>query len=91
VVIDASLSIEEQQAQMRRLCWHRWRAQRRRGFVNGRFEYYGETAGFPEVDLGELKGKLIVIEGTDGVRTVDSHGLLKQWLEHNGHACSIPA
>jgi len=52
----------------------------------GRFEYYGETAGFPEVDLGELKGKLIVIEGTDGVGRSTHTGLLKQWLEHNGHA-----
>jgi dTMP kinase len=52
----------------------------------GRFEYYGETAGFPEVDLAELKGKLIVIEGTDGVGRSTHTGLLKQWLEHNGHA-----
>jgi len=51
----------------------------------GRFEYYGER-GFPEVDLGELKGKLIVIEGTDGVGRSTHTGLLKQWLENNGHA-----
>jgi len=51
----------------------------------GRFGYYGE-AGFPEVDLEELKGKLIVIEGTDGVGRSTHTGLLKQWLENNGHA-----
>ena len=51
----------------------------------GRFEYYGEK-GFPEVDLSELKWKLIVIEGTDGVGRSTHTGLLKQWLENNGHA-----
>src|SRR5438874_13333198 len=51
----------------------------------GRFEYYGEK-GFPDIDLGELKGKLIVIEGTDGVGRSTHIGLLKQWLENNGHA-----
>ena len=51
----------------------------------GRFEYYGEK-GFPGVDLSELKGKLIVIEGTDGVGRSTHTGLLKQWLENNGHA-----
>jgi dTMP kinase len=50
-----------------------------------RFEYYGKK-GFPEVDLNELKGKLIVIEGTDGVGRSTHIGLLKQWLENNGHA-----
>src|SRR5215471_17696984 len=51
----------------------------------GRFEYYGQK-GFPGVDLSELKGKLIVIEGTDGVGRSTHTGLLKQWLENNGHA-----
>jgi dTMP kinase len=51
----------------------------------GRFEFYGEK-GFPGVDLSELKGKLIVIEGTDGVGRSTHTGLLKQWLENNGHA-----
>src|SRR4030095_8147842 len=51
----------------------------------GRFEYYGEK-GFPGVELAELKGKLIVIEGTDGVGRSTHTGLLKQWLENNGHA-----
>jgi dTMP kinase len=50
-----------------------------------RFEYYGKK-GFPKVNLDELKGKLIVIEGTDGVGRSTHIGLLKQWLENNGHA-----
>ena len=50
-----------------------------------RFEYYGKK-GLPKVDLAELKGKLIVIEGTDGVGRSTHIGLLKQWLENNGHA-----
>ena len=31
----------------------------------GRFSFFGE--GLPGIDLDELKGKLIVLEGTDGV------------------------
>ena len=50
-----------------------------------RFEYYGKK-GLPKVNLEELKGKLIVIEGTDGVGRSTHIGLLKQWLENNGHA-----
>jgi len=33
-----------------------------------------------------LKGKLIVLEGTDGVGRSTHIGLLKQWLENHGHA-----
>src|SRR3977135_4021915 len=51
----------------------------------GRFEFYGEK-GLPGVDLDELRGKLIVIEGADGVGRSTHTGLLKQWLENNGHA-----
>jgi dTMP kinase len=50
-----------------------------------RFEYYGQK-GLPGVNLDELKGKLVVIEGTDGVGRSTHTGLLKQWLENNGHA-----
>src|SRR5215468_10263973 len=50
-----------------------------------RFEFYGQK-GLPNVNLKELKGKLIVIEGTDGVGRSTHVGLLKQWLENNGHA-----
>jgi dTMP kinase len=50
----------------------------------GRFNFFGE--GLPGIDLEELKGKLIVLEGTDGVGRSTHAGLLKQWLENNGHA-----
>jgi dTMP kinase len=49
-----------------------------------RFEFFGE--GLPDIDLGELKGKLIVLEGTDGVGRSTHITLLKQWLENHGHA-----
>ena len=49
-----------------------------------RFEFFGE--GIPQIDLRELKGKLIVLEGTDGVGRSTHIGLLKQWLENHGHA-----
>lgn len=49
-----------------------------------RFEFFGE--GLPDIDLAELKGKLIVLEGTDGVGRSTHITLLKQWLENHGHA-----
>jgi dTMP kinase len=49
-----------------------------------RFSFFAE--GLPEINLEELKGKLIVLEGTDGVGRSTHIGLLKQWLENNGHA-----
>ena len=49
-----------------------------------RFGFFGEA--LPDIDLEELKGKLIVLEGTDGVGRSTHIGLLKQWLENNGHA-----
>ena len=49
-----------------------------------RFSFFGEA--LPEIDLQELKGKLIVLEGTDGVGRSTQIGLLKQWLENHGHA-----
>jgi len=49
-----------------------------------RFSYFGE--GLPEIELDELKGTLIVLEGTDGVGRSTHIGLLKQWLENHGHA-----
>jgi dTMP kinase len=48
------------------------------------FSFFGE--GLPDIDLGELKGKLIVLEGTDGVGRSTHIGLLKHWLENHGHA-----
>ena len=50
----------------------------------GRFAFYGE--GLPAVEPGELKGKLIVLEGTDGVGRSTHIGLLREWLESRGHA-----
>ncbi|HLI33983.1 MAG TPA: thymidylate kinase, partial [Terriglobia bacterium] len=38
------------------------------------------------MNLAELSGKLIVIEGTDGVGRSTQISLLKPWLEHQGHA-----
>ena len=42
--------------------------------------------GIPRIDLQELKGKLFVIEGADGVGRTTQIWLLKQWLETEGHA-----
>jgi dTMP kinase len=46
--------------------------------------FFGE--GLPYVDVSDLKGKLIVVEGTDGVGRSTQMGLLKQWLEVQGYA-----
>ena len=50
----------------------------------GRFQFYGQ--GLPAIEPGELKGKLIVVEGTDGVGRSTHIGLLKEWLQSKGHA-----
>ncbi len=50
----------------------------------GRFSFYG--ARLPGLDLEQLKGRLIVLEGTDGVGRSTHIALLKRWLENNGHA-----
>ncbi len=50
----------------------------------GRFSFFGQ--GIPGVDPQELAGKLIVIEGADGVGRSTQIWLLKQWLETKGHA-----
>lgn len=49
-----------------------------------RYSFFGE--GLPGIDLAELKGKLIVLEGTDGVGRSTHIGLWRQWLENHGHA-----
>jgi dTMP kinase len=49
-----------------------------------RFSFFGQ--GIPGIDPQELKGKLIVIEGADGVGRSTQLWLLKQWLETKGHA-----
>ncbi len=46
--------------------------------------YYG--AGLPYVPTKDLRGKLIVVEGTDGVGRSTQMGLLQQWIELQGYA-----
>jgi len=48
--------------------------------------FYG--AGFPYKDISDLPGKLIVLEGTDGVGRSTQINLLRKWLEKNGFAVS---
>ncbi len=47
-------------------------------------ETYGVV--LPEMRLDNLPGKLIVVEGTDGVGRSTQMRLLKPWLEQGGHA-----
>ena len=47
-------------------------------------EFYSEP--LPGVDISELQGKLIVIEGPDAVGRSTQIALLRQWLEQEGHA-----
>ncbi len=49
-------------------------------------EFYG--AGFPYNPVKELPGKLIVLEGTDGVGRSTQIQLLRRWLEDEGFAVS---
>ncbi len=49
-------------------------------------EFYG--AGFPYRPLRETPGKLIVMEGTDGVGRSSQIALLRRWLEEAGYAVS---
>ena len=44
--------------------------------------FFGE--GLPYCDISDLKGKLIVIEGTDGVGRSSQIEELKKWLEFKG-------
>jgi len=48
--------------------------------------FYG--AGFPYRDYGKLSGKLIVLEGTDGVGRSTQVKMLRHWLEDEGYAVS---
>jgi len=47
-------------------------------------EFYSEP--LPGVDLSELHGRLVVIEGPDAVGRSTQIALLRQWLEQEGHA-----
>lgn len=44
--------------------------------------FYG--AGFPYTSAGDLSGRLIVLEGSDGVGRSTQIQLLKQWIEEEG-------
>ncbi|MDH7570001.1 MAG: thymidylate kinase, partial [Armatimonadota bacterium] len=48
--------------------------------------FYG--AGLPYAHIDELPGKLIVLEGTDGVGRSTQCELLKAWLETEGFGVS---
>jgi len=48
--------------------------------------YYG--AGFPYREKQKLSGKLIVLEGSDGVGRSTQIRLLRRWLEDEGYAVS---
>jgi dTMP kinase len=50
-------------------------------------ETYGVV--LPGMDLSNLPGKLIVIEGTDGVGRTTQINLLKPWLEQEGRAVLV--
>src|SRR5436190_2512354 len=47
-------------------------------------QFYNEP--LPGVDISDLQGKLIVIEGPDAVGRSTQIGLLRHWLEQEGHA-----
>src|ERR1051326_6354643 len=47
-------------------------------------ETYGTV--LPGMELSGMAGKLIVIEGTDGVGRTTQIEMLKPWLEQEGHA-----
>ena len=48
--------------------------------------FYG--VGYPYLEIKKLSGKLIVVEGTDGVGRSTQVNLLKKWLEKNSYAVS---
>lgn len=49
-------------------------------------EFYG--AGFPYSPIKEMPGRLIVLEGTDGVGRSTQTQLIRRWLEDEGFAVS---
>lgn len=49
--------------------------------------FYGH--GLPGLDTDKLPGKLIVLEGTDGVGRSTQTALLREWLESEGYAVSV--
>src|SRR4029079_9922479 len=62
----------------------RWCTINRNGARMGNaHQYFGD--GLPYVNLSDLKGKLIAIEGTDGVGRSTHIDLLQEWLEVQGY------
>lgn len=53
----------------------------------GRFSFFGQA--IPRIDPEDLKGKLLVIEGADGVGRTTQIELLKQSLEIEGYAVLV--
>lgn len=51
--------------------------------MSSRLEFFGK--GPPYIDLSEIRGKLIVIEGTDGVGRTTQIEDLRKWLEVKGY------
>ncbi|WP_447980514.1 dTMP kinase [Candidatus Nitrospira bockiana] len=51
--------------------------------MGGAHRYFGD--GLPYLNRGDLKGKLIAIEGTDGVGRSTHIELLQEWLEVQGY------
>ncbi|MPZ97948.1 MAG: thymidylate kinase [Dehalococcoidia bacterium] len=49
-----------------------------------RIQFYGDRP--PGIEGDDLPGRLIVLEGTDGVGRSTQVGLLKEWLEDRGYA-----
>lgn len=47
-------------------------------------EFYGH--GLPDIKKKDLPGKLVAIEGTDGVGRSTQVALLREWLESSGYA-----
>lgn len=47
---------------------------------------YHSAGNIPGFDANELPGRLIVLEGTDGVGRTTQVALLHEWLEANGYA-----
>ena len=92
-VIDATLSIEEQQQQMREIVEEvlgehlkagvlRFAIGERNGAAHQPLQFYSEP--LPGVDCSELHGQLIVMEGPDAVGRTTQIALLRQWLEQEG-------
>jgi hypothetical protein len=50
--------------------------------------YYGQ--GIPYLSIDDYPGKLIAVEGTDGVGRTTQVQLLREWLEVKGYGVAKP-